>query len=305
MPPDSSAKFFLYQTKENFKIPLNAGANFIGRSPLTRIKDRRLSRNHLKIEVPNTPSKIVKLEHIGSNLSMLNGNAIRKGFAGTLKPGASIELLTGKYEYRLVMEENRTSRTAIHHNHWSSGLLKSMKDPNLICYEDEQICIIEDKYPKARHHFLVLPKSDISSLKKLTTAHISLIRHMIDSAYFQIIKKFTEVVHKVSTVVYKEVEFRCGFHAIPSMSQVHMHVISQDFVSPCLKTKRHWNSFNTKYFIEAEDVYQSLSKNGVVSTTSDEDGKSLLMMEVKCHKCQYKPKGMGTQFKQHLEEHLN
>ena len=297
MPRDSSAKFFLYQTKENSRIPLNAGANFIGRSPLTRIKDRRLSRNHLKIEVPNTPSKSVKLEHIGSNLSMLNGSAIRKGFAGSLKPGASIELLTGKYEYRLVMEENRTSRTAIHHNHWSSGLLKSMKDPNLICYEDEQICIIEDKYPKAKHHFLVLPKSDISSLKKLTTAHISLIRHMIDSAYFQIINKFT--------ANNKEVEFRCGFHAIPSMSQVHMHVISQDFVSPCLKTKRHWNSFNTKYFIEAEDVYQSLSKNGVVSTTSEEDGKSLLMMEVKCHKCQYKPKGMGTQFKQHLEEHLN
>ena len=297
MPRDSSAKFFLYQTKENSKIPLNAGANFIGRSPLTRIKDRRLSRNHLKIEVPNTPSKNVKLEHIGSNLSILNGRAIRKGFAGSIKLGASIELLKGKYEYRLVMEENKTSLTAIHHNHWSSGLLKSMKDPNLICYEDEQICIIEDKYPKAKHHFLVLPKSDISSLKKLTTAHISLIRHMIDIAYLQIINKIT--------ANNKEVEFRCGFHAIPSMSQVHMHVISQDFVSPCLKTKRHWNSFNTKYFIEAEDVYQSISKNGVVPTTSEEDGKSLLMMEVKCHKCQYTPKGMGTQFKQHLEEHLN
>lgn len=35
-------------------------------------------------------------------------------------------------------------------------------------------------------------------------------------------------------------------------SHVHLHVISQDFDSPCLKNKKHWNSFTTDYFIESK-----------------------------------------------------
>jgi len=38
-------------------------------------------------------------------------------------------------------------------------------------------------------------------------------------------------------------------------SQLHMHVISQDFNSPCLKTKKHWNSFTTEYFIDSHGYY--------------------------------------------------
>jgi len=30
-----------------------------------------------------------------------------------------------------------------------------------------------------------------------------------------------------------------------------MHAISQDFDSGCLKTKKHWNSFTTDYFVDA------------------------------------------------------
>lgn len=35
-------------------------------------------------------------------------------------------------------------------------------------------------------------------------------------------------------------------------SHVHLHVISQDFDSPCLKNKKHWNSFTTDYFMESQ-----------------------------------------------------
>lgn len=53
-------------------------------------------------------------------------------------------------------------------------------------------------------------------------------------------------------VLHTYIASRYGYHAIPSMSQLHLHMISQDFDSPCLKTKRHWNSFNTKYFLDSE-----------------------------------------------------
>lgn len=40
-------------------------------------------------------------------------------------------------------------------------------------------------------------------------------------------------------------------------SHVHLHVISQDFDSPCLKNKKHWNSFTTDYFIDSHGENKS------------------------------------------------
>jgi hypothetical protein len=33
-------------------------------------------------------------------------------------------------------------------NHWSVGLLSSMKDPELLIKEDDKVVTIKDKYPK-------------------------------------------------------------------------------------------------------------------------------------------------------------
>lgn len=43
-------------------------------------------------------------------------------------------------------------------------------------------------------------------------------------------------------------DFSIGYHASPSMQQAHLHVISRDYDSACLKTKTHWNSFTTPFF---------------------------------------------------------
>ena len=49
--------------------------------------------------------------------------------------------------------------------------------------------------------------------------------------------------------------FKLNWHILGFLffcSHVHLHVISQDFDSPCLKNKKHWNSFTTDYFIESQ-----------------------------------------------------
>ncbi|XP_078226681.1 aprataxin isoform X5 [Callithrix jacchus] len=126
--------------------------------------------------------------------------------------------------------------------HWSQGLKISMQDSKMQVYKDEQVVVIKDKYPKARYHWLVLPWTSISSLKAVTREHLELLKHM----------------HTVGEKVIVDIagssklRFRLGYHAIPSMSHVHLHVISQDFDSPCLKNKKHWNSFNTEYFLESQ-----------------------------------------------------
>nr|XP_053649638.1 aprataxin-like [Cherax quadricarinatus] len=95
-----------------------------------------------------------------------------------------------------------------------------------------------------------------------------------------------------------------GYHAIPSMSQLHLHMISQDFDSPCLKTKRHWNSFNTRYFLDSADVIRCLEERGMVVTMTPIAGEKLLDQPLKCHKCIYSPQNM-PKLKQHLYKHIN
>jgi len=62
--------------------------------------------------------------------------------------------------------------------------------------------------------------------------------------------------------------FKLGFHALPSMSQLHMHVISEDFNSPSLKNKKHWNSFTSPFFVGTEEFISMLATKGHVEVDS-------------------------------------
>lgn len=47
---------------------------------------------------------------------------------------------------------------------WQNGLIKTILDPSNILISTNEAVVIADKYPKARHHYLVLPKEDIASI---------------------------------------------------------------------------------------------------------------------------------------------
>ncbi|XP_008284720.1 aprataxin isoform X2 [Stegastes partitus] len=175
--------------------------------------------------------------------------------------------------------------------HWSQGLKTSMQDPNMQVYKDDKVVVIKDKYPKARHHWLVLPWQSIPSLKALCEEHCDLVKHMQRVAD-QMVQQCPDS---------SSLRFRTGYHAIPSMSHVHLHVISQDFDSPCLKNKKHWNSFTTDYFIESHDVIQMLETNGRV--TVKEGTSELLKLPLRCHMC---CKDLPTipALKEHLKSHF-
>uniref|UniRef100_H9FW73 Aprataxin n=1 Tax=Macaca mulatta TaxID=9544 RepID=H9FW73_MACMU len=174
--------------------------------------------------------------------------------------------------------------------HWSQGLKISMQDPKMQVYKDEQVVVIKDKYPKARYHWLVLPWTAISSLKAVTREHLELLKHM-HTVGEKVIVDFAGS---------SKLRFRLGYHAIPSMSHVHLHVISQDFDSPCLKNKKHWNSFNTEYFLESQAVIEMVQEAGRVTVR---DGMpELLKLPLRCHECQQLLPSI-PQLKEHLRKH--
>uniref|UniRef100_A0A8C4QYS5 Aprataxin n=1 Tax=Eptatretus burgeri TaxID=7764 RepID=A0A8C4QYS5_EPTBU len=169
-------------------------------------------------------------------------------------------------------KQNRSSNST-GPGHWSQGLLASMHDPTLQVYNDNRVVAIRDKYPKARQHWLILPWQTVHSLRDVRREHVPLLRHMQEVGK-QLIKDEEEAQH---------LQFRLGYHVVPSMSHLHLHVISQDFDSPSLKTKKHWNSFNTEYFIDAEDVLKMLEEKGRIKTRPD--AAELLKATMKCHIC--------------------
>ncbi|KAM4808742.1 aprataxin [Rhinophrynus dorsalis] len=175
--------------------------------------------------------------------------------------------------------------------HWSQGLKVSMQDPAMQVFKDDKVVVIKDKYPKAHHHWLVLPWESITSLKVLKTEHLELLQHM-HSVGEKMVQEHKDL---------KGTTFRLGYHAIPSMSHVHLHVISEDFDSPCLKNKKHWNSFTTDYFIPSKDVIEMVKMKGRVTV---QDGISeLLKSPLQCHVCR-QPQTTMPQLKEHLKKHF-
>ncbi|XP_044274865.1 aprataxin isoform X3 [Varanus komodoensis] len=174
--------------------------------------------------------------------------------------------------------------------YWALGLKASMQNPDMQVYKDDRVVVIKDKYPKARYHWLVLPWESISSLSAVTQEHLELLEH----------------VHAVGERMVQQcpeedsLRFRLGYHAIPSMSHLHLHVISQDFDSKWFKTKKHWNSFTTEYFLDSKDVIAMVKKKGRVCV--DKSTPQLLKLPLRCHVCKQQQPTI-PQLKEHLKEH--
>lgn len=100
--------------------------------------------------------------------------------------------------------------------------------------------------------------------------------------------------------------FALGFHALPSMPQLHMHVVSRDMDSDRVKTKRHFNTFTTAFFIPVEAAIARLEERGEVRWSEDEVAKfhGLERKDMECHLCGERIRNMPS-LKAHLRGHLD
>ncbi|TVU47401.1 hypothetical protein EJB05_07001 [Eragrostis curvula] len=148
------------------------------------------------------------------------------------------------------------------------------KNSDSILEISDEFVVLKDLYPKAKKHVLVISRMNgLDSLADVKKEHLPLLRKM-HSAGVKWAQKFLE--EDASLV------FRLGYHSVPSMRQLHLHIISQDFNSASLKNKKHWNSFTTSFFRDSVDVIVEIEQHGSTTTSSDD---KVLAMELRCHRC--------------------
>ncbi|PIN19858.1 Polynucleotide kinase 3' phosphatase [Handroanthus impetiginosus] len=160
---------------------------------------------------------------------------------------------------------------------WAQALydvaLHPDKHKNVVLEMSDDVLVMNDAYPKARQHLLVLARVDgLDSIADVSREHISLLKTMHAVGLKWVDKFLSED---------KSLLFRLGYHSVPSMRQLHLHVISQDFNSIHLKNKKHWNSFNTPFFLDSVDVIKEVKEAGTVTLKDDK----FLAMELRCHRC--------------------
>jgi aprataxin len=124
--------------------------------------------------------------------------------------------------------------------------------------------LVYDRYPKAYAHLLILPKKAehaCDTLQQLTPGHVKILQKMAVVA-----SKIAERLTQDDPLLlnfnkqYGHV-FMAGFHAVPSLTPIHMHLISRDLNSPSMKTATHYLSFTTPFFLQLSDVFTELKTN--------------------------------------------
>lgn len=157
-----------------------------------------------------------------------------------------------------------------------------------IYYQDSEYTVIYDAFPKARVHLLILPLAtsglaEVDQVGELEPKHIPAVEKLAGFAQ----QLASHVYSVLQTVNADAAPVHIGFHAVPSLHHLHVHVISQDFDSPCLKIKKHWNSFTQpQFFLPVDLVLQTLKTKG-------HDGVSQLLQHseealkapLACHRC--------------------
>lgn len=138
--------------------------------------------------------------------------------------------------------------------------------PNPVIFSDHNVSIIYDKYPKSAVHFLILPRD--SELTYQSPFQILADQELVDllnlyvektkifaARYLQAVKnnkppptEFLIEGNEEELRPYLD-RIRAGFHAVPSMANLHIHVLSIDLHSPDMKRFNHFNSFTTPFFV--------------------------------------------------------
>lgn len=193
----------------------------------------------------------------------------------------------------------------------------------------EKTMTIFDAYPKSLWHFLVLPRIHRVTQPNNLTGDSNSTNETFSSqdlSNLTTLLKLGRSRAKQQLLLLKEEGLRCkehiqkemiksygfswevwmGFHAIPSMEHLHLHVLSGDLRKDTMKTKKHYNSFHPTlgFFLHIDHVISWCDveepKFKELSSLKSSKYEGLLKQNLNCFYCEERMKNMPI-----LKSHLN
>ena len=208
-----------------------------------------------------------------------------------------------------------------------NGLLPYILEPeefssDIVIEHNDNTVLIRDAFPKATVHLLLLPRDstkwDLNPRDALDDQHfLDMVRKESAEAVELAASELSRLISSYSESTKARIaamegddppaelpagrdfskEFRVGIHAHPSMNHLHVHIISRDMYSDRLKHQKHYNSFNTDFFIPLQDF--PLKGDDPRRQTSYQNAN--LKKDYKCWRCGKMFGNKFAQLKAHLE----
>ncbi|KAI5810931.1 HIT-like domain-containing protein [Peziza echinospora] len=161
-----------------------------------------------------------------------------------------------------------TTTTSRPHN-WHSALQSYLHLPPTspqILHTLPFYILIPDAYPKSTLHLLLILRTHPENLtppltlfSPPTPSHTTHLQHALEAASFartlvakELKRRFNGPTGNASVARWER-EVRVGIHSVPSMDTLHIHVMSPDMVSERIKGRKHYNAFNTGFFVGLEE----------------------------------------------------
>jgi aprataxin len=190
-----------------------------------------------------------------------------------------------------------------------------------VIHFDDDYVVINDMYPKSTVHTLLLPRSPLKRLHPFEAfedpkflasiqAETLKLKKLVAKELQRHYGKFSEASKLREAVLNGDIEWESdelptgrdwerevivGIHAHPSMNDLHVHVLSRDMFSECMKHRKHYNSFNTPFLVDVADF--PLAKD---DPRRHPGHAGFMNRDLVCWRC---GKNFKNKFKQ-LKEHL-
>lgn len=159
------------------------------------------------------------------------------------------------------------------------GLAAYTQDPaafpaSRVVYYNDQFTVIKDLFPKASVHLLILPRDpqknvlmpqlafDDPAFLAACQDEERTVRAIVASELRRKFGEFSATDRPRLEALESDdppaqlppgrdwaKDVQSGIHANPSMTHLHIHVMSRDMVSDCMKRKNHYQSFTTDFFV--------------------------------------------------------
>lgn len=121
------------------------------------------------------------------------------------------------------------------------------------CYYNDKYIVIQDQFPKSYYHYLIIPKPEYWNIPMINL----LKKEEEDLNKLKELHKFSKRICKTLCLYFYDkyklnLEFRIGYHSIPSQRPLHIHIISTDYDGVKMNKKIKWNKFNSPFFIDSD-----------------------------------------------------